>query len=76
MNETTETTETTETLILKHLETVRAEMVHLRELERDILKRLTRLETLMARMGRDLAARGAEPAGAGQAERPKEGGRP
>lgn len=42
-------------LILEHLKTIQSEVSDLREQNRDILKRLGNLETMVARMGRDLA---------------------
>lgn len=47
-------------LILEHLKTIQSELSDLREQNRDILKRLTHLETMVARMGRDLAEMAAE----------------
>lgn len=52
--------ENTENLILEHLKTIRSELADLREQNKDILKRLTHLETMVARMGRDLAEMAAE----------------
>ncbi len=47
-------------LILEHLKTIQSELSDLREQNRDILKRLGNLETMVARMGRDLAEMAAE----------------
>lgn len=53
-------TEDTEALILEQLGAVRAEMVDQRDLKRDILKRLIRLETMMEPVSRDIAKLAAE----------------
>ncbi len=47
-------------LILEHLKSIQSELSDLREQNNVILKRLTHLETMVARMGRDLAEMAAE----------------
>ena len=53
-------TKTTESLILEHMRAMRSDISDMREQNTDILKRLTSLETMVARMGRDLAEMAAE----------------